>query len=168
VSHRVEPLGAHHDLETFRCGEPSLDEWLHRHAHNAAGQGTRTYVLVAETGNEVGGYFALAPHLVARGDTPISVARGAPERIPAILLAKLALDERLRGRGLGSELLVNALTTIIAAARTAGGRIIVVDAIDEAAAAFYRAHDFRECPTNPHRLVMKLSTAAGALGVPWP
>jgi len=168
VSHRVEARGAHHELESFRCGTRSLDEWLCRHARNAAGQGTRTYVLVGEPGNQVAGYFAIAPHLLSRGDAPKTVTRGAPERIPAILLAKLALDERLHGRGLGSELLIHALATIIAAARTAGGRIIVVDALDDAARAFYRAHDFREIPSNPHRLVMKLSTAAGALGVRWP
>jgi GNAT superfamily N-acetyltransferase len=168
VSHRVEPLGSNHELATFRCGKPSLDEWLHRHARNAAGQGTRTYVLLAEPGNEVVGYFAIAPHLLGRGEAPKNIVRGAPERIPAILLAKLALDARLHGRGLGGDLLVHALSTITAAARTAGGRIVVVEAIDEAAAAFYRVHDFREVPGNPLRLVMKLSTVAGALGVPWP
>jgi GNAT superfamily N-acetyltransferase len=167
VSHRVEPLGAHHELDTFRCGEPSLDEWLRRHARNATGQGTRTHVLLAEAGDDVAGYFAIAPHLLGRGDAPRSV-RGAPDRIPAILLAKLALDERLHGRGLGSDLLAHALTTIVAAARAARGRILVVEAIDEAAGAFYRAHDFQEVPSNPHRLVMKLSTAARALGIPWP
>jgi GNAT superfamily N-acetyltransferase len=168
VSHRVEALGANHDLARFRCGKPWLDEWLHRHTRNAAGQGTRTYVLLAEPDDEVVGYFAIAPHLLGRADAPKAMVCGAPERIPAILLAKLALDARLHGRGLGGDLLVHALSTITAAARTAGGRIVVVDAIDEAAAAFYRAHDFREVPGNPHRLVIKLSTVAGALGVPWP
>ncbi|MGI8729989.1 MAG: hypothetical protein ACR2LK_08380 [Solirubrobacteraceae bacterium] len=69
---------------------------------------------------------------------------------------------------MGHELLLHALRTISAAARHAGGRIIVVDAIDEAAAAFYRAHDFRPIPGDPLRLVIKLSTAARALNLPWP
>jgi GNAT superfamily N-acetyltransferase len=136
VSHRVEPLGANHELATFRCGRPSLDDWRHQYARNAAGQGTRTYVLLAEPDDEGVGYFAITPHLLGRGDAPKSIRRGAPDRIPAILLAKLALDEGLHGRGLGGELLVHALSTIVAAARMAGGRIVVVDAIDEAAAAF--------------------------------
>jgi GNAT superfamily N-acetyltransferase len=96
------------------------------------------------------------------------VSRGAPRRIPAILLAKLALDERLHGQGLGAELLVHALTTAINAARSAGGRVVVVDALDERAASFYRAHDFQPSPTDAHRLVVKLSTAARALGLAWP
>jgi hypothetical protein len=74
----------------------------------------------------------------------------------------------LQGKGLGAELLVNALTTILTATRSAGGRLIVVDAIDEHAAGFYRAHDFQPSPTDPLRLVMKLSTAARALGLEWP
>lgn len=168
MSYRLEALGPHHDVYAFRCGTPALDEWLRLHARTATGQGTRTYVLVPESSNDVVGYFAIAPHLLEREQAPRSLGRGAPARIPAILLAKLALDEPLHGQGLGSELLVHALTTVIAAARTAGGRVIVVDAIDKPAAAFYREHGFQAIPTDPHRLVIKLSTAARALQLNWP
>ncbi len=168
MSYRVEPLADDHDLDPFACGHPALDTWLKQHARRATGQGTRTYLLIDATTNAVAGYFALAPHLVVREETPRSLGRGTPQRIPAILLAKLALNECLHGQGLGGELLVHALTTIIIAARSAGGRIVVVDAIDESAASFYRAHDFRPSPADPHRLFMKLSTAARALRLPWP
>jgi len=60
------------------------------------------------------------------------------------------------------------LQTIVDAARTAGGKLVVVDAIDESAAAFYRHHDFIALPARSDRLVMKMSTAAKALGVSWP
>ena len=63
---------------------------------------------------------------------------------------------------------VRALRTIIDAARGAGGKVVVVDAIDSSAAAFYRHHDFEPLPNREDRLVMKLSTAARALGVDWP
>jgi GNAT superfamily N-acetyltransferase len=168
VSQRVEPLSDGHDLDLFHCGHHDLDAWLQRHARHAVRQGTRTYVLVDQDSRAVLGYFAVAPHLVQRGDAPRRVARGAPARIPAILLAKSALDERRHGQVLGGELLIHALRTIVDVARSAGGRLIVVDAIDDAAASFYRAHDFEPTPNNPHRLVMKFSTAAHALGVPWP
>jgi GNAT superfamily N-acetyltransferase len=168
VSYRVEPFAAGHDLHTFDSGHEALNSWLRQHAERATGQGTRTYLLVEEATSAVVGYFALAPHLLERDDAPSSVRRGAPRRIPAILLAELALDQNLQGRGLGAELLTHALTTILAAARTAGGRLIVVDAIDENAASFYRAHDFKPSPTDPRRLMMKLSTAAHALGLTWP
>jgi len=168
VSYRVEPLAAGHDLDVFDCGQDALNVWLRQHARHAVGQGTRTYLLIEEATSTVAGYFALAPHLVARDDLPRGVGRGAPQRIPAILLAKLALHRHLHGQGLGAELLVHALTTIVAAAKSAGGRLIVVDAVDEKAASFYRAHDFQPSPTDPHRLIMKLSTAARALCLTWP
>jgi hypothetical protein len=64
--------------------------------------------------------------------------------------------------------LVHALTTVVTAARAAGGRLIVVDAVDENAASFYRVYNFKPSPTDPRRLIMKLSTAAYALNVTWP
>lgn len=166
MTYRVEPLAAH-DLSEFACGNAELDDWLRRHARTATGQGTRTYVLADEDGRVVG-YFAVAPHLLVRDDAPPRLARGAPRQIPAILLAKLALDSTIHGRGLGAELLVHALDTVLAAARRAGGRVVLVDAIDDEAREFYEHHDFQQLPRQPRRLVMKLSTAAKALGLPWP
>lgn len=164
----MEALAGGHDLDAFDCGHDALTDWLRRHARPATGQGTRTYLLVEEATGAVAGYFAVAPHLLERDDAPPRVGRGAPRRIPAILLAKLALRRDLHGHGLGAELLAYALTTIVAAARSAGGRLIVVDAVDDGAAGFYRVHDFEPSPTDPYRLIMKLSTAARALGLPWP
>ncbi len=167
MSYRVEPL-AGHDLDAFDCGHGALTEWLQRHARNAAGQGTRTYLLVEDATRTVAGYFAIAPYLVERDTVPPGVGRGAPNRIPAILLAKLALRNDLHGQGLGAELLVYALSTIVTAARSAGGRLIVVNAVNSNAADFYCAHDFQSSPTDPCRLIMKLSTTARALDLPWP
>jgi GNAT superfamily N-acetyltransferase len=168
VSYRVKPLSGDDDLESFDCGHDALNVWLREHAWRATGQGTRTYLLIEDNSGAVVGYFALAPHLVEREELPRSVGRGGPSRIPAILLAKLALDTRLQGRGLGAELLTHAMVTIIEAARGAGGRLVVVDAVDEQAANFYRAHDFQPSPADRRRLIMKLSTVARALSLDWP
>lgn len=162
---RVEALGDHR-LDAFSCGNTELDDWLKYHARGATGQGARTYVLVDAA--DVVGYFAIAPHFLERADAPPKIGRGAPRQIPAILLAKLALDQSVQGQGLGSELLVFALRTIVEAARRAGGRLVIVDAIDDAARRFYEHHDFRSVPGEHRRLVLKLSTAAKALGLDWP
>lgn len=164
---RVTALDDSHDLISFRSGNLELDRWLSDHARGATGQGTRTYLLVDDL-EAVPGYFAIVPHVLDRSDAPRKLARGAPRQIPAILLAKLALSERLHGRGLGAELLVRALGTIVDAARVAGGKLVIVDAIDERAAGFYRHHDFEPLPDRPDRLAMKVSTAARALGIVWP
>jgi GNAT superfamily N-acetyltransferase len=164
----VEPLTDEHDVACCDCGNRDLTDWLRNHALHALAQGTRTYVLVEQGRPEVLGYFALAPHFVEREELPRRTGRGAPRQVPAILLAKLALATSLQGQGLGRELLIRALTTVVGATRVAGGKVVVVDAVDETAAAFYEAHDFAAVPGNPRRLVMKLSTVAKALGRPWP
>jgi GNAT superfamily N-acetyltransferase len=168
LTFRVEALRSSHVLDDFACGKAPLDEWLKQHARNAMGQGTRTYLLVDTETKSIVGYFAIAPHLVERDSLPTQIGRGAPRQIPAILLAKLALDQRSHGTGLGRALLVRALEKIVEAAKHAGGKLVVVDAIDDEAARFYEHHDFLPVPGNPHRLVMKLSTVARELGIPWP
>ena len=164
---RVAALGDSHDLSGFSSGNLELDTWLRDHARLATGQGTRTFV-VLHGSDIVAGYFAITPHVLDRIEVPNKVARGAPRQIPSILLAKLALSKHLQGQGYGAELLVRALGTIVEAARVAGGKLVVVDAIDAEAAAFYRHHDFQPLSNRTDRLVMKLSTAARALGVDWP
>lgn len=166
MTYAVEPLDEHHNLTSFNCGNSELDTWLRDHARNATGHGTRTYIVVDN--EEVVGYFAIAPHTIDRDTLTKRTARGAPRHIPAILLAKLALAEHLHGQRLGSELLIVALETIIEAARRAGGKFVVVDAIDDQAVDFYTHHEFEPMPTNPHRLTRKLSTIATALDQPWP
>lgn len=156
----VERLSAAHDVDTFSCGNEELDLWLGHAALTADRAGTaRVYVSLDAA--RVIGYFALLPHHVRRADIPSGIGRRAPDTIPGFLLARLAMAENLHGPGRGGELLALALEKIIEA-------IIVVDAIDEAAANFYRHHGFRPTPADPARLVMKSSTAAASLGIDWP
>jgi GNAT superfamily N-acetyltransferase len=109
-------------------------------------------------------YFSLAAHLVVRADLPPRLGRGSPDAIPAVLLARLALDRSLQGQGLGGELLVDALSRAVQASEVAAARLVVVDAIDEAAAAFYEHHGFVAVPGNRQRLVQKVNDIAAALG----
>lgn len=108
-------------------------------------------------------YFSLTAHLVVRASVPKKIGRGAPDAIPAILLARLALDRRLHGQGLGGELLWDALTRAVAASEIAAARLVVVDAIDEAAARFYEHYGFVRVPGGDHRLIQKVSDVAAAL-----
>lgn len=163
---RVEALDDRHDLTSFSSGNLELDRWLRDYARQATAQGTRTYVALDD--EAVVGSFAIVPHVLERDDAPRKLGRGAPRQIPSILLAKLALSEHLHGQGLGAELLVRALDTIIDAGRVAGGKLVVVDAIDGDAEEFYCHHDFQPLPNRHDRLAMKLSTAARALNKVWP
>ena len=165
---RQERLEPRHDLSAFRCGHQTLDDWLKGAALNSERMGTARTRVWVEPQDAVIAYFSLAPHLVMRDDIDHRLGRGSPHAIPSILLARLALDRTRQGRGEGSLLLVDSLTVAIEGMRDLGGRLIVVDAIDAKAHAFYRKHGFTPCPGRPDRLVMKASDAAVSLGLPWP
>jgi GNAT superfamily N-acetyltransferase len=155
-------IAAPHDLAPFACGNATLDDWLRSAALRADAMGTaRTYVWLDE--NIVVGYFSLCPHEVRRDELPTKLGHGAPHSVPAILLARLALDQRLRGQGMGTSILLDALGRATDAIEIAGGRLIVVDAIDEHARRFYQHHGFRPAPSRPARLFRKASDIAAAL-----
>jgi len=158
-----EPLQPEHDIDSFDSGVEPLDRWLRAAAAQAQRMRTaRTFVWHERDGRVVA-YFSLAAHLVVRAELPKRVGRGSPNAIPSVLLARLALDRRLHGQGLGGELLWDALSRACAAADIAAARVVVVDAIDAEAAAFYRHHGFRPVPDNPNRLVQKISDIHAAL-----
>jgi GNAT superfamily N-acetyltransferase len=159
-----ETLADRHLLDQSSCGNDALDTWLQHHARHAQSMRTaRTFVWHAGD-HLVVAYFSLAAHLVVRAELPLKVGRGSSDAIPAVLLARLALDRSLHGRGLGGELLLDALSRAVAASDVAAARLVVVDAIDEAAATFYEHHGFIAVPGNRQRLVQKTSDIAAALG----
>jgi GNAT superfamily N-acetyltransferase len=160
---RPEVLTDGHEIGAFDCGVPSLNLWLTSQARRAQAVDTaRTYVW-ADAEDSVVGYYSIAPTQVFRRDLTSGPAGGYTV-VPAYLLARLALDLTVQGQGRGSDLLVDALTTIVNASAAGAGRLIVVDAIDDRAAAFYRKHDFTPIGDSS-RLVMKVSTARSALGI---
>lgn len=163
VRYRSELLTAGHHLGAFSSSNQELDRWLIEFANNASGMNTgRTFVW--HDGDErVVAYFTLAAHRVERTHIAKRVGRGSPMDIPAILLARLALDQTLHGQGLGGELLWDALTRSAAAAAIAAARLVVVHAIDDHAAEFYQHHGFIPSPDEPHHLVQKISDIAASL-----
>ena len=165
---RFERLSPQHSLQSFESGSHDLDTWLREAAETADRAGTARVYLWVDDADEVIGYFAIAPHNIRREELPTSVGRGAPDVIPGFLLARLALSEDLHGSGHGGELLAGAVEAALAAIRVGGGRVIVVDAIDDRARGFYEHFGFRSIAAIPSRLVMKASTAAASLSLEWP
>lgn len=156
-----------HDLGVFDCGNPDLNLWLRNSALEANSKGTsRTYVWTAGDDPIVRAYYAIAPTAVIsdRDGLSKSMSTGL-SAVPGFLLAKFALDQTLHGKGLGEQLLVDAVTRIMGASQASGGRLIVADAIDESAHGFYTRYGFNPVQQTKRRLVMKLSTAFKAFGV---
>lgn len=149
-----EVLADGHDVSAFESTQPTLDVWLRKAARDSDGRNlTRTYVWHPGD-NVVVAYYSLMPYFIERETLPRKQARGLPDRISCYLIARLALDRRLHGQGLGSQLLASALSRAAIGARDLGGRYVIVDAVDEAAASFYRHHGFQPIPGGPGRLVL--------------
>ena len=156
---RPEPLGKQHHLDDFVCGEPALDEWLKRHARSAhAADSARVFVATLDDRKTVVGYYALAAAQVAPEDATARARKGQPRTrpVPAILLARLAVDQRHQGAGLGRSLLQDVLLRCVDAAEEIGARVLLVHAKHEAAKEWYMQFGFEESPSDPLHLLMLL------------
>lgn len=157
-----ELLADHHDLAGFQSGESSLDDWLARRARaNQVSGASRTYVVCHD--QRVIAYYALASGVVAVKAAPGRFRRNMPHPIPVAVLARLAVDERWHGHGLGRALFRDAAVRVERAADLIGIRGIVVHAISEAARDFYLALGFTPSPQDPMTLMVTLNDLREAL-----
>lgn len=157
-----EPLAAHHQLEDFNCGEPSLGEWLRRRAHaNQASGASKTFVV--SDGQKVVGYYALASGGVTAKSAPGKFRRNMPDPVPVVLLGRLAVDRAYQGQGIGRALFRDAALRVSHAAETIGIRGIVVHAISEEARKFYLALGFDPSPLDPMTLLVTLADIRATL-----
>ncbi|HXP73142.1 MAG TPA: GNAT family N-acetyltransferase [Stellaceae bacterium] len=158
-----EPLDSGHDVSRFSCGKPALDTWLKTRALSNQEKGF-TVVMVVHDGGRVVGYYGLAPTAVVPSAMPRSVKTGQPPNpIPCLLLGQLATDEAWAGQGIGTSLLRHALIRCVAGARLIGGRALVVNALDEGAAEFWRRRGFLPSKDDPLTLFRSLSDVAASL-----
>jgi predicted N-acetyltransferase YhbS len=82
-----------------------------------------------------------------------------PDPIPVVLLGRLAIDAEWQGKGLGADLLRDAVLRMLTAGETIGVRAILVHAISDTAKTFYERHGFRPSPVEPLTLMITLSEA---------
>jgi predicted N-acetyltransferase YhbS len=152
-----EPLGAHHLLDGFTSGVPPLDDWLKRRAlANQASGASRTFV-VCESETTVVGYYALAASAVSVSQAVGRFRRNMPDPIPVIVLARLAVAAAHQGQGLGRGLFQDAARRVVRASETIGVRGLIVHAISEDAATFYRRLGFDPSPLDPMTLMVTLA-----------
>lgn len=157
-----EPLTTDHFLADFDCGRDSLNVWLTSRAGKNEDTGASRTFVVCKDGAVVG-YYALASAAIESRQAPGSVKRNMPDPIPALLLARLAIDRKEQGRGLGQALLRDAMLRSLRVSKSVGVRVLLVHALDEAAAKFYRAFGFVPSPIDPLVLMIQMKTIEAAL-----
>ena len=153
---RVEKLRPDHRIEGFDCGKEELNRYFQRYAwQNQQACAAQTYVGLV--GDAVIGYHTLAVGQVSREEAPERPTKGlASHPVPVMLLARLAVDRRWHGQGVGKALLKDAMQRTLQAAEIAGIGAFALHAKDEEARRFYQKFDFIPSPTDPMHLFVLL------------
>lgn len=166
MEYAIAPLGNEHERNAFSCGEPVLDRDLHRYAsQDIKRRLSRVFVATPVSQPRwVTGYYSLSAAGLAATDLPGRLQRRLPRYpLPVALIGRLAVDESHQGKGLGSVLLADALRRIVQASQAMAVHAVVIDALHDRAAAFYRHFGFVPLPDQPLKLFLPLDSVIDAL-----
>lgn len=155
------PLTAEHDLAAFDCGEPALNKWLRHRALKNESRFSRTYVVCED--KRVVAYFCISAGAVERTAAPGKVRRNAPGTIPVSVIGRLAVSRDYAGKGLGADMLSDALRRIAVASQSIGIGAVLVHAKDDSTKRFYmKCAEFIEYPTDSRTLFLPIETVVAA------
>lgn len=145
VPWQIVPLDSKvHDRSAFSCGAPELDRYIREHASQDVNRDIARVFVALQSGTlSVCGYYSLSATSFQRDKLPANQAKRLPRYpVPAALLGRLAVDDGAKGKGLGAFLLMDVLNRTLLATQTLAVHAMIVDARDDAAAAFYRKYGF--------------------------
>ncbi len=139
-----------HDVVGFRSGADELDDWLMRRAAAAHALGDAVIRVACTTNDRVVGFHALCAASIERSLVPGALRRNAPDPIPVLLLARLAVDIEAQGVGVGAALVGDVVRRTVAASEVVGFRALVIHCRDSNARAFYdKLLPIKQLPSSP-------------------
>lgn len=155
----LAPLDGSHDRTTFDCGVPALNVYLRNYALQNQQKGMVRNYVTTHTGNHaVVAYYSLVYTAIDQKLLPTRAVKGLGKyEIPGMLLARLAVDHREQGKGLGAALLKDVILRTMQAATIAGLKLLFVQATNESAADFYRKHGFVSLVDDPLKLILPVA-----------
>jgi GNAT superfamily N-acetyltransferase len=156
---QLPKLREDHDLGDFICGATEIDDWLQKRARKAQQAGNAN-VFVYEHKGAVLGFYALATGGIEHAGSPRFVRENAPDPAPILLLARLGVDEKAMGRGIGWTLLQDALLRSVEISEHVGFRALVIHCRDDSARDFYmhQTPSFVASATDPLHLFISLKS----------
>ena len=150
----VRKLAASDTFESFNCGQLALNQFLQRFALvNQKANSAQTYVS-CHSGSIVG-FYSLTVGSVEPATAALHVIKGIPNHpVPVMILARLAVDLKHQGAGLGKALLKDALMRTAQAADIVGIRALLVHAQDESARQWYLNWNFEPSASDSFHLFL--------------
>lgn len=161
-----EAIAKRHRRDAFDCGDDALNEFLRRYARQTHEQGgAKTFVAVRDDEpTQILGFYSLSPASIEFARTPDLIKRGlARHDVPVFRLGRLAVDRTLQRQGLGGQLLLAAGRRCLRAAQEVGGVALLIDAKNEAVAAWYAGYGAIPLLDTPLSLLLPLTTVQQAL-----
>lgn len=150
-------------MGSIAASAPSTSGWRSTPAGQSAGS-ARTYVVIDSEQERVVGYHALSVASIEHSEATDRARKGMPRNpIPAMLLARLAVDKTVQGRGIGALLLSDAMSRAVSVAEQAGIRLLLVHAVDDEARSFYEHFEFEVSPSDPMNLQLLIKDIRVAL-----
>ena len=148
-----------HDRGGFACGEASLDDYLRQKAAQHHRDGISTTHVLVDDGDptRILGYYSLSAAQLLLTDLQEADRNRLPNYpVPAIRMGRLAVSGTEQGKGHGDHLLAHAVARSLGLREQLGVCVLLVDALNEKAANFYRAYGFREATASSHALYLPL------------
>ena len=145
-----------HNRKGFDCGEPTLNKYLlEKASQDIHNDYIKLYVATEESENAVLGYYTLSSSSLPLQDIPEPLRKKLPKyhSVPAVLLGRLAVDKKVQGKGLGSELMGDAIIRSINS--SIAWTVMVVDAKDDNAVKFYKHFLFTPLMDDPKHLYVR-------------
>jgi len=149
-------LRPEHCLTTFDCSEPVMNDWLKRRALGNQSTGASRTFVVTDNAQVVRAYYALAAGAVDHAYAVSTIRRNMPDPVPVMVLGRLAVDRTCHGKGLGADLLQDAILRTARLAQEIGIRALVVHALHDQARRFYLHHGFSESAIDPLVLMLRI------------
>jgi ribosomal protein S18 acetylase RimI-like enzyme len=147
--------------DRFDCGIPELNDYLQKYARQNQTKGIAKTIVALTDNSEtsIAGYYAISMAELQNESLPESDRKKLPRYpIPAVRLAKLAVDRSFQGQGIGKELLIHALHRAVTLSQEIGVFAVLVDATNEAAKTFYLKYGFTSLPEQPLTLFLPIAT----------
>ena len=168
----VVPFAGHLSRADFDCGSKELNDWLHTTASQHQKRGvSRTFLAIPMKGTldawhqegfediedtTVLGFFTLSSAQVMNSDLPPAGSK-LPRNVPVVRMGRLAVHQRLKGRGFGTMLLMEAIMRAAQVSESIGVTGLFVDAKEDAT-PFYEKFGFQPAASNPLKLWLPMAS----------